>query len=83
MHSSISIVGCRQAKHIAFGFRISSQGHDSFGKDQRVEFSETNGQCEEKSFRDERKPDILEELMDLLRKAINNLEVARLNKFFS
>ncbi|CAN6981957.1 unnamed protein product [Brassica rapa subsp. trilocularis] len=74
LHSSISI--CSQAKHIPFGFRISCQSNDSLGN---VELEETNDQFEEKDVTVENETDSLEELRDVLQKAIKDLEVARLN----
>ncbi|CAN6903483.1 unnamed protein product [Brassica oleracea] len=74
LHSSKSI--CSQAKHIPFGFRISCQSNDSLGN---VEFEETNDQFEDKDVTMENETDTLEELRELLHKAIKDLEVARLN----
>ncbi|CAN7066900.1 unnamed protein product [Brassica oleracea var. botrytis] len=74
LHSSKSI--CSQAKHIPFGFRISCQSNDSLDN---VEFEETNGQFEDKDVTVENETDTLEELRELLHKAIKDLEVARLN----
>ncbi|KAF3496295.1 hypothetical protein DY000_02058414 [Brassica cretica] len=74
LHSSKSI--CSQAKHIPFGFRISCQSNDSLGN---VEFEETNDQFEDKDVTVENETDTLEELRELLHKAIKDLEVARLN----
>ena len=65
LHSTKSILA-----RIPFRFRTSCQGNDSLGN------AETNDQSEEK---DESESDSLEELRDLLHKAIKDLEVARLN----
>ncbi|CAG7908777.1 hypothetical protein IGI04_039157 [Brassica rapa subsp. trilocularis] len=72
LHSTKSVVayGRRQPKHIPFRFRITCQGNDSLGN------AETNDQSEEN---DESESDSLEELRELLHKAIKDLEVARLN----
>ncbi|KAF8111488.1 hypothetical protein N665_0074s0021 [Sinapis alba] len=79
LHSSKSIDGyySSQAKHIPFGFRITCQSNDSLGPN--VEFSETNDQFEDKDVTLENESDSLEELRDVLHKAIKDLEVARLN----
>ncbi|KAL0732235.1 hypothetical protein Bca4012_008444 [Brassica carinata] len=73
LHSSKSI-----AKRIPFRFRISCQSNDSLGN---VEFEETNDdQFEDKlDVTVEDESDGLEELRELLHKAIKDLEVARLN----
>ncbi|KAJ0235636.1 K(+) efflux antiporter 1 [Hirschfeldia incana] len=72
LHSTKSIAGyCSQAKHIPFRFRIRCQSSDD------VESSETNDQCEDVTVENE--SDGLEELRELLHKAIKDLEVARLN----
>ncbi|KAF2544920.1 hypothetical protein F2Q70_00019081 [Brassica cretica] len=72
-HSTTSLVasGRRQPMRIPFRFRITCQANDdSLGN------AETNDQGEEN---DESESDSLEELRDLLHKAIKDLEVARLN----
>ncbi|CAH8336836.1 unnamed protein product [Eruca vesicaria subsp. sativa] len=79
LHSSKSIPGCSsQSKHnIPFAFRLNCQSNDSLGHN--VEFSETNDQFEDKHVTVENETDSLEELRDVLHKAIKDLEVARLN----
>ncbi|KAG2320401.1 hypothetical protein Bca52824_013614 [Brassica carinata] len=67
---SLKSYGRQQPKRIPFRFRITCQGNDSLGN------AETNDQGEEN---DESESDSLEELRDLLHKAIEDLEVARLN----
>ncbi|CDY15151.1 BnaC05g00300D [Brassica napus] len=72
-HSTTSLVASvrRQPMRIPFRFRITCQANDdSLGN------AETNDQGEEN---DESESDSLEELRDLLHKAIEDLEVARLN----
>ncbi|KAJ4895107.1 hypothetical protein Rs2_21901 [Raphanus sativus] len=69
LHSSKSIAS--QANR----FRLSCQSNDSLGGN--VESEETNDQCEEETVGNE--SDGLEELRELLHKAIEDLEVARLN----
>ncbi|KAF8113026.1 hypothetical protein N665_0058s0120 [Sinapis alba] len=72
LHSTKSILASYglQAKRIPFRFRITCQGNDSLGN------ADSNDQSEEK---DESESDSLEELRELLHKAIKDLEVARLN----
>uniref|UniRef100_A0A1J3HLX8 K(+) efflux antiporter 1, chloroplastic n=1 Tax=Noccaea caerulescens TaxID=107243 RepID=A0A1J3HLX8_NOCCA len=73
----------RQPKSIPFGFRSRCQGNDSLGTDR--EFSQTNDESEasffkqEKDVRAENETDSLDQLRDLLNKAIDELEAARLN----
>ncbi|KAG2320400.1 hypothetical protein Bca52824_013613 [Brassica carinata] len=68
---SLKSYGRQQPKRIPFRFRITCQANDdSLGN------AETNDQGEEN---DESESDSLEELRELLHKAIKDLEVARLN----
>ncbi|KAG7595439.1 NAD(P)-binding domain superfamily [Arabidopsis suecica] len=91
LHSTKSILGNgRQAKRIPFGFRLSCHGNDSLGSadssNDRIgessgssDESEATDLKEEKDARVENETDSLEELKELLQKAIKELEVARLN----
>ncbi|CAA7026112.1 unnamed protein product [Microthlaspi erraticum] len=73
----------RQPKSIPFGFRSRCQGNDSLGTDR--ELSQTSAESEasfikqEKDVRAENETDSLEQLRELLNKAIDELDAARLN----
>ncbi|VVA89608.1 unnamed protein product [Arabis nemorensis] len=87
LHPRKSIVGNgHQAKNIPFGFRLSCQGNDSLGNAGSHEgFSERNDESEATVLKEEKdvkagnETDSLEELRELLQKAIKELDVARLN----
>ncbi|KFK42551.1 hypothetical protein AALP_AA1G009700 [Arabis alpina] len=80
LHLRKSIVGNgHQAKNTPFGFRLSCQGNDSLGNTESNDESEATVLKEKKDGKDENEDDSLEELRELLQKAIKELDVARLN----
>lgn len=78
LHSTKSI-----PKRIPFRFRLSCQGNDSLGSNDRIGESSQTEATDLKPEKDARgvdnQTDTLEELKDLLHKAVKDLEVARLN----